>query len=653
MAVLRIRNETNDGWYTLGEQGPQGYQGYQGHQGPQGYQGDEGIPGPQGVQGADGSQGEMGPQGERGFQGYQGITGQQGDQGAAGLDGDTGEQGPQGWQGIEGAQGPQGSQGLQGYQGSAGAQGHQGYQGISGEQGPQGPIGPEGLTWLGEWTTTTEYLINDAVYYEGNSYVCIFSHTASALNVPPNETYWTMLSQEGAQGTQGPQGLAGEQGAAGPQGVQGEEGPQGAQGSQGQQGEVGNTGETGPTGPQGDQGDTGPVGPQGLAGSQGPIGDQGDQGEKGPQGYQGNQGYQGLRGDKGDQGPEGDQGDQGPTGPQGAQGAQGLLGDVLAHAVTIDTGGYFKIGTGTKDSTLDGIQIDDMELVGQANGVDQVILGTDGVLKAGNGDVILNANGVSLYNNNVMSGAGKIEFFDRDDYKIGHLLGWGETDAPATHHGIELLALDEKPANSYDLTTGIQIIAESFTNSGITLQAAQPTIYSPNSAPTLKLTMNPGTKQAIELTGGDVIIGDSATTFGLTVHGNIEDGDGNLYGRPVFLTTPLISSAWDGDARSTIAKTLIDLSSVFGVPAGVKAILVRMAARDSGSYARTDLYFLLSPTDAAGGAAILRPVGIVNDVYTEGMFIVPCDANGDVYYQIVASGTDTLDAILQVWGYFL
>jgi hypothetical protein len=35
------------------------------------------------------------------------------------------------------------------------------------------------------------------------------------------------------------------------------------------------------------------------------------------------------------------------------------------------------------------------------------------------------------------------------------------------------------------------------------------------------------------------------------------------------------------------------------------------------------------------------------------MFIVPCDANGDVYYQIVASGTDTLDAILQIWGYFL
>jgi len=36
--------------------------------------------------------------------------------------------------------------------------------------------------------------------------------------------------------------------------------------------------------------------------------------------------------------------------------------------------------------------------------------------------------------------------------------------------------------------------------------------------------------------------------------------------------TPLTSTAWDGgDAFSTTAKTLIDLSAVFGVPAGVKA----------------------------------------------------------------------------------
>ena len=338
------------------------------------------------------------------------------------------------------------------------------------------------------------------------------------------------------------------------------------------------------------------------------------------------------------------------------------LGDFANHKYFVSTdvdgmmavGLSLKIGSGEKDVDLTGIQIDDTEIVGQADGVDQVVIRTDGKLSAGKGDVVLDENGISLFNNNIMSGAGKIEFFDRDGYKIGELLGWGETDAPLTMHAINLVALDEKPANSLDLTTILSLFAESLTKSVVRIQAAQPTIYNTNSVPTIKLTNYPAdSQQDIQLTGGDVIIGNSATTFGLTVHGNIEDGDGNLYGRPVFLTTPKTSTSWDGDARSTTAKTLIDLSAVFGVPAGVKAILVRMAARDSGSYARTDLYFLLSPTDAAGGAAILRPAGIVNDVYTDGMFIVPCNSNGDVYYQIVASGTGTLDAILQVWGYWL
>ena len=105
--------------------------------------------------------------------------------------------------------------------------------------------------------------------------------------------------------------------------------------------------------------------------------------------------------------------------------------------------------------------------------------------------------------------------------------------------------------------------------------------------------------------------------------------------------------------HSAPPKTKIDLSVVFGVPAGVKAVLVRLAARDSASYANAGLYISLSPTDAAGGAAILRPAGIVNDVYTDGMFIVPCDANGDVYYQIAASGTGTMEVFLKIWGYWL
>src|SRR5512145_2362067 len=41
---------------------------------------------------------------------------------------------------------------------------------------------------------------------------------------------------------------------------------------------------------------------------------------------------------------------------------------------------------------------------------------------------------------------------------------------------------------------------------------------------------------------------------------------GYIYGP---LPTALTSTRWDGDARSTIGKTLLNLNTVFGVPAGV------------------------------------------------------------------------------------
>ena len=119
------------------------------------------------------------------------------------------------------------------------------------------------------------------------------------------------------------------------------------------------------------------------------------------------------------------------------------------------------------------------------------------------------------------------------------------------------------------------------------------------------------------------------------------------------LTTPKTSTSWDGDARSTTAKTKIDLSDVFGVPAGVKAILVRITARDSGGSSGY-CQFALSPNNTAGSVAIQAYLqGVANDVYVSENGIVPCDANGDVYYQIIASGTETLEAFIEIWGWWL
>ena len=138
---------------------------------------------------------------------------------------------------------------------------------------------------------------------------------------------------------------------------------------------------------------------------------------------------------------------------------------------------------------------------------------------------------------------------------------------------------------------------------------------------------------------------------GLTVSGQVL----TLTGPFVPLAAPLTSTSWDGDAFSTAAKTLIDLSAVFGAPAGIKAVLVRVLARDSASAASTGgLGVMLSPNDTAiQGPLHCRCDGRPNDVWEDRGGIVPCDANGDIYYQTYASGAGTLDVYLQIWGYWI
>lgn len=122
---------------------------------------------------------------------------------------------------------------------------------------------------------------------------------------------------------------------------------------------------------------------------------------------------------------------------------------------------------------------------------------------------------------------------------------------------------------------------------------------------------------------------------------------------PVFLATPLTSTAWDGDSFSTTAKTKIDLSVVFGVPDGVKAVLIIMGARDTGSLAG-NCYFAVSPNDTASSwAALLKLNGVPDNTQFRQTNIVPCDANGDLYYQCAATGTGTLNLWLEIFGYWL
>lgn len=96
---------------------------------------------------------------------------------------------------------------------------------------------------------------------------------------------------------------------------------------------------------------------------------------------------------------------------------------------TIISGGNIRVGSGTKDSTLDGWHIDATEIVGQLDGVDQVVMGTDGTIKGGGGVASLSALGFMI--DVTTSGTLQRTYSLRDGSNVyGGLGGWSNTGTP-------------------------------------------------------------------------------------------------------------------------------------------------------------------------------------------------------------------------------
>lgn len=123
----------------------------------------------------------------------------------------------------------------------------------------------DGITWQGDYSSYNSYNINDAVYYEGSSFICIVNGTSNMSPGFVEGNNWQPMAEAGATGATGPS-VTGPTGAAST--VTGPTGPI-------------VTGPTGAasivTGPTGLQGVTGPggasvTGPTGLIGNTGPVG---------------------------------------------------------------------------------------------------------------------------------------------------------------------------------------------------------------------------------------------------------------------------------------------------------------------------------------------------------------------------------------------
>jgi len=115
-----------------------------------------------------------------------------------------------------GGVGPQGPPGSEGKPGPRGAPGPPGLPGRDGEAGEPGPAGPEGFVWRGAWAQVVEYKADDAVQFEGSSWIALRENQA----VPPESgDNWALLASRGAHGEPGEPGAKGDKGDPGPPGV--------------------------------------------------------------------------------------------------------------------------------------------------------------------------------------------------------------------------------------------------------------------------------------------------------------------------------------------------------------------------------------------------------------------------------------------------
>jgi len=111
------------------------------------------------------------------------------------------------------------------------------------------------------------------------------------------------------------------------------------------------------------------------------------------------------------------------------------------------------------------------------------------------------------------------------------------------------------------------------------------------------------------------------------------------------LAAPLTSTSWDGDPKTSANRGIIDLSAVFGAPAGVKAVSVWMLTTCD---AATKQVHLCTTSDLATIQVTTRHHVVTLGYPNNG--VVNCDANGDIYFYCDAAN---FTVELRVLGYWI
>jgi len=272
------------------------------------------------------------------------------------------------------------------------------------------------------------------------------------------------------------------------------------------------------------------------------------------------------------------------------------------------------VGTGTKDSDLEGWHIGAAEIVGQdGDGADQVVFNTDGEITAGAGALPLNAGGIS------------IEYGPGDPNSIKFMDG-------VTKVGEINVLYDAAYFLSITDCDGVRIHCD------VDMAVA---------ASRLNVGENVHAEGDIRVQGGLVVgnLGIDPDPDDIYYDGNLKSRKNSTnYDVYAFhpLTVPLTSTSWDGDAQAA-QTTQIDLSSVFSAPADIKAVAIRIAAVDE----TPNVTFSVGPTTTWYYAVSQRTQVATYQIIAAG--VCPCDG-GDIYFYC----SDELDNVwIEIYGYWI
>lgn len=299
----------------------------------------------------------------------------------------------------------------------------------------------------------------------------------------------------------------------------------------------------------------------------------------------------------------------------------------IASPLTLGTGGGIYQGTGSFGTPTTGLKIwrdgSIGRIAGYNSGTLQWYAGTDGKLYAGAGAVTLDADGITLPNHTAMT------------YEGIKSLKFKSGATTFARHWLYTSALVDRS----------QYIIEAISPNGTNESSL--TIYAGNGTDDRSIYVDtPFTARYYKTTGVGGTIGDDGDVAYvgalISVKGESPQVATTVYAMN-YVTTQLSNASWSSTSKTSANDGIIDLSAAFGVPAGAKAVLVRLSSLSStvGDLAQ------LGPSSGQQNSLFARTT--VASQWADTFGIVPCDSNGDIYFTCSSAGTITV--VLRIWGY--